>query len=364
MVQELLELGCDANIITPFDNATALFMACQCYSDDTYRLVVQHLLNYGAEVNRGDVAQRTPLIVASELGHLELVRMLLCYGADINMPCNQDDMPEGLRHSVHSGMLSERELDELCDPYRGNNPLMQACREHHLNVVNELLSRNCDILATNKAGNSALHIACKSETRSNYSGSQVRSPVGGHLEVTDTLIKHQCPMDMRNKHMETPLKRAIDGIFEIAVWNMPIEMKIRESQTFFAVIDRLITAGCDATLCYEGMSAIECLFRSDLISKYDCRLLEDAMEHCLFQVVSAGCPVTRQDVERAPSILPVSCRDAVLALLVDNARQPPRLKQLAKWRVRKLSAKPLEGSLGKLGLPSYLYKYVSLEMPD
>ncbi|ELU05100.1 hypothetical protein CAPTEDRAFT_143245, partial [Capitella teleta] len=137
MVQELLELGCDANIITPFDNATALFMACQCYSDDTYRLVVQHLLNYGAEVNRGDVAQRTPLIVASELGHLELVRMLLYYGADINMPCNQDDMPEGLRHS--------------------------ACREHHLNVVNELLSRNCDILATNKAGNSALHIACKSE---------------------------------------------------------------------------------------------------------------------------------------------------------------------------------------------------------
>ncbi|ELU10723.1 hypothetical protein CAPTEDRAFT_146436, partial [Capitella teleta] len=112
-------------------------MACQCYSDDTYRLVVQHLLNYGAEVNRGDVAQRTPLIVASELGHLELVRMLLYYGADINMP----------------------ELDELCDPYRGNNPLMQACREHHLNVVNELLSRNCDILATNKAGNSALHIA-------------------------------------------------------------------------------------------------------------------------------------------------------------------------------------------------------------
>lgn len=360
MVRELLALGCDANLVTPFENATPLYLACQSAHRLSQQVVVQELLSHGAEVNCGNVAQHTPLIVACELGDLELVRTLLFYGADMGLACLQDELPDGRQHALLSRALTPRETDDLCDPYRGNTALMQACREHHFQVVAELLSRCCDVRAVNAAGNTALHLAAKSEPRVHP---PQRPPVAANLPIAHALMRHGSPLDARNRHGDTPLKRALDGLFEIAVWNIPIEFKIRESQTFLSVAKALLEAGCSASLIYEGgLSALHCLLRSDLLVRYDCQALERAVERCVCRLVAAGCPVDAATLERAQKALPVSTRAPLLDMLAEATQRPPNLKQLAKWRLRQLCAQPLMDSLPHLGLPPYLLRYVSLEV--
>jgi hypothetical protein len=104
----ILESGADVNLGSP------LLRAAACNHVDVVRL----LLEFRAEVNRRDAWGKTPLMAAAKEGHDECVRVLLDAGADVN--------------------ASERE---------GRRALYYACYEGHTSTVRLLLDRGADASA-------------------------------------------------------------------------------------------------------------------------------------------------------------------------------------------------------------------------
>lgn len=85
------------------------------------------LLFHGADVNKPDVSKKTPLFFAAESGNLELVKLLVEQGADI------------------------RAVD-----YRNKNVLMHAAYHGRYNIVEYLLSKDFQINATDDYKRTAL----------------------------------------------------------------------------------------------------------------------------------------------------------------------------------------------------------------
>ncbi|WP_407846778.1 ankyrin repeat domain-containing protein [Chryseobacterium sp. KCF3-3] len=88
--KELLKLGANPNIADSFHCSTPLIEACEIFDDRTK--YVKELINYKANVNYVECNEgkdpqkmkRTPLITASGMGYLEIVKLLISNGAKIN----------------------------------------------------------------------------------------------------------------------------------------------------------------------------------------------------------------------------------------------------------------------------------------
>ena len=111
---------------------------------------------------------------ASMDGHVEVAKLLLDHGAEVNMPADSFESPLTLAacggHVELAMLLIERgaNLEEVND--EGYTPLMEASREGHEEMVALLLSQGADINAqTEETQETALTLAC----------------CGGFLEVTE-----------------------------------------------------------------------------------------------------------------------------------------------------------------------------------
>ena len=63
---------------------TPIFNACQNgHIED-----VKYLVEYGADINKEEIDCFTPLSIACQNGHIEVVRYLVEHGVDINMGIN------------------------------------------------------------------------------------------------------------------------------------------------------------------------------------------------------------------------------------------------------------------------------------
>jgi ankyrin repeat protein len=139
---------------------TSLFSAATIGHVDVVRL----LLKYGADIHLQSKDGETPLTVASKNGHWEVVRLLLNRGADINLQ-NKD----------------------------GETVLSVAAKNGHLNAVLLLLNRGADINIQNKDGEIPLAVAAKN----------------GHLKVVESfLFDNAANITHKNKDGETPLALA------------------------------------------------------------------------------------------------------------------------------------------------------------
>ena len=119
----------------------------------------------------------TALMEASMDGHVEVAKLLLDHGAEVNMPADSFESPLTLAacggHVELAMLLIERgaNLEEVND--EGYTPLMEASREGHEEMVALLLSQGADINAqTEETQETALTLAC----------------CGGFLEVRASLF--------------------------------------------------------------------------------------------------------------------------------------------------------------------------------
>ena len=106
----ILKSGADVNLRTP------LRRAAYCNHVDVVRL----LLEFRAEVDRRDRYGKTPLMAASEEGHDDVVRVLLDAGADVDA-CEEN----------------------------GKGALYYACYEGHTSTAQLLLDHGADVSASN-----------------------------------------------------------------------------------------------------------------------------------------------------------------------------------------------------------------------
>ncbi|KJE91761.1 muscle ankyrin repeat protein 3 [Capsaspora owczarzaki ATCC 30864] len=151
------------------EGCTALHVAARLGHVD----MVKTLIEFGAIVNAANYMGLTPLHSACQRNHLDVVKVLLSKGADLS----------------------------LAD-HEGNTSLHFAALHGHLDCVKELvrneargvnaLTHVVDVNMTNGRGNTALHLASK----------------WGFIDIVQVLLRHGAMAALRNSRHETPLQCA------------------------------------------------------------------------------------------------------------------------------------------------------------
>ena len=145
---------------------------------------VKILLGYGADIEaRGTlkignevIEGCTPLWAAASFGRLDVVKLLIEQNADVDGRTSTGSTP--LRTAAFNGHLDvvrclvESGADVNARTITENTPLIAACYHGHLNVVIYLVDKGAFMDLQNKDGSTALHVAAQR----------------GHLEIVSQLL--------------------------------------------------------------------------------------------------------------------------------------------------------------------------------
>ncbi|KAM4037012.1 ankyrin repeat and KH domain-containing protein 1-like [Anomaloglossus baeobatrachus] len=193
MVALLLAQGANINTQTEETQETALTLAC-CGG---FAEVTDFLVKSGADVELGC---STPLMEASQEGHLELVKYLLTAGANVHASTATGDT--ALTYACENGhtdvaeALLQAGADLEHESEGGRTPLMKAARAGHLCTVQFLISKGANInQATANNDHTVVSLAC----------------AGGHLAVVELLLAKGADPTHRLKDGSTMLIEAAKG---------------------------------------------------------------------------------------------------------------------------------------------------------
>lgn len=124
--------------------------------------VVEHILDKGADPNARDNFNLTPLLRAVMEGHVEMARLLIRKGADIEAT------------------------------YEGNTPLIEATLQKNNELVKLLIEHGAYMEAKTKDGHTAIHVAA----------------TNAYVKIVQTLFKAGAEINTRDQKQMTPLMSA------------------------------------------------------------------------------------------------------------------------------------------------------------
>uniref|UniRef100_A0A7M4EI95 Poly [ADP-ribose] polymerase n=1 Tax=Crocodylus porosus TaxID=8502 RepID=A0A7M4EI95_CROPO len=230
------------------DFMTPLHVAAERAHNDVMEVLHKH----GAKMNALDTLGQTALHRAALAGHLQTCRLLLNYGSDPaiislqgftaaqmgneavqqilseSTPVRTSDVDYRLLEASKAGDLET--VKQLCSPQnvncrdlegRHSTPLHFAAGYNRVSVVEYLLHHGADVHAKDKGGLVPLHNACS------Y----------GHYEVAELLVRHGASVNVADLWKFTPLhEAAAKGKYEICkliMWNYgntPLDL-VKEGDT-------------------------------------------------------------------------------------------------------------------------------------
>ena len=208
----LLDHGADANAETNRGKTSLYLLSKSKINDedkvlDAMRLLIEH----GAVVNRRDVNNQTPLLIAIERDWFKFARILLDHGAEARGENNEGKTP--LHLLSESWDHGESDALDLISPLlehgaevnirdNGNQtPLLLAMGRDWFKLARILLENGVDAKVTNNDSKTPLHIL--SESRINDEGSA--------LNLISLLLEHGAValVNKRDKNDQTPLLLAM-----------------------------------------------------------------------------------------------------------------------------------------------------------
>lgn len=156
--------------------------ACQDGDINTVKQLISDV-----DINHQDVDEVSPLLIASELGFIEIVEFLLENSAKVNI-----QKTDGVTALISAAAQDKHEIVELLINHGADisNPcdttaLIRASRNGHLNIVNIIVNRcstiDLDIKET-LSGRTALMVAARF----------------GHIEIMKSLINKGANIDIRD----------------------------------------------------------------------------------------------------------------------------------------------------------------------
>jgi cytohesin len=168
--------------------------------------LVRSLLAACPDVNATNFHGRTPILIASMYGQVEIVRFLVGLGADMHVTTNSTG--EGGVNALELAAIHGHAevvkalLQAGADPTRGEGttPLHSAVAKGHVEVI-KVLGTNPAWLEVNISGlGTPLHVAVREK----------------QLQAVKTLLDLGASPNSRNEHGRTPLHFAVDsGVIEI-----------------------------------------------------------------------------------------------------------------------------------------------------
>ncbi|KAG0412004.1 hypothetical protein HPB47_010864 [Ixodes persulcatus] len=143
---------------------------CTLAYDGKFEALKQQFCSDKTIISKKDLAQWTALMIASSVGHADIVSSLLERGAQVNA-VNQTGHTS-LHYAASKGhlevarLLLEQHADVNARDHMGSTPLHRAASLGHDHVVRLFLEgyRNkLDLDARDAVGNTPLHLACEEE---------------------------------------------------------------------------------------------------------------------------------------------------------------------------------------------------------
>ena len=272
IVRALLQDGANVNA-TNFHGETALHLAARHAScADT----AAELVAAGATLDCRDDRQRTPLLLAAQHNHWELARDFLERGCDVNA----QDAHSGrcvLHWAVRAVSADTDFIAALLARGAATNsrdkqwqtPLLAALcatgSERRGHVVALLLRCGCDVTATDRDFNTALHITARDGLTSvvpmlvkagldvDLKGANGRTPLmlaalGGHARIVDTLLQRGANPNLVARHLATAMHYALIGDVSAASRQDVVKALIRANcQLDHGVQLRPLLASVDGT---------------------------------------------------------------------------------------------------------------------
>ena len=144
IMKELIERGADINAVTDDKNETPLFYATR-YNDQES---IDILLDYGADVNIANIGGWTALYnTTSRPGRKSTVAKLLAHGANVDGTGETGKNSTPLHHAFHDGSEGEKMVRILLmyganiniQNRQGETPLMMAARKGMVKIVQEMI---------------------------------------------------------------------------------------------------------------------------------------------------------------------------------------------------------------------------------
>ncbi|KAK0668906.1 hypothetical protein QBC41DRAFT_275778 [Cercophora samala] len=191
----------------------------------------QQLLQEGANFDFEDYMSESVLRIASRLGHVAIVQLLLSYGANVNTKHHTSPLQvaSAQGHQEIVRLLLENGADVQKEDINYSNPLQAASRHGHSEVVKTLLELGADPNArTGISSHTALHAAVEQghknitklllEFGADPNASDYYSPVGsvlelaaakGDQEIVQLLLDHGADLDLKSKMYGGALETAV-----------------------------------------------------------------------------------------------------------------------------------------------------------